>query len=260
MYDYLIDTHTHLFSEEFKDDISRVVGRAEAAGVKQFVLPAIDSGSFNDMMELAARHSNKCYPTIGLHPTSVNANYERELHFVKQQLEANSFVAIGEIGIDCYWSLEFIEQQRYVFREQLKLTIKYGLPIIIHSRNSFEEIFAIIQKFKGQLKGIFHSFSGTIEDYHTIKSLGDFKIGIGGVLTFKNSNLPELVKQIPINDIVLETDSPYLAPVPYRGKRNESAYVSIVAQKLSEVKGLDLAEVIDRTTKNALAVFRLKQS
>ncbi len=257
MYSYLIDTHTHLFAEEFSADIAEVIKRAEEAGVKQFILPAIDSESFEDMMQLAKRYPAKCYPTIGLHPTSVNADYEKELNFVEQQLKANTFVAIGEIGIDCYWSLEFIEQQRYIFREQLQLAIAYDLPIIIHSRNSFEEIFAIVQEFKGQLRGIFHSFSGTVEDYHTIKSLGNFKVGIGGVLTFKNSNLLKIVEHIPIEDIVLETDSPYLAPVPYRGKRNESAYLRLVAERLSELKDMTLETIMDKTTENAQSIFSL---
>lgn len=258
MYTYLIDTHTHLFSEEFREDIALVIERAEKVGVKKYILPAIDSTSYNEMMQLAKQYPAKCYPTIGLHPTSVKENYEEELSFVRERLRAEAFVAIGEIGIDCYWSLDFIEQQRYVFREQLKLAVEHNLPVIIHSRNSFEEIFAIVEEFKGRVKGVFHSFSGTIDDYFVIKDLGGFKIGIGGVLTFKNSSLSELVRQVPIADIVLETDSPYLTPVPYRGKRNESAYLTLVAQRLAEVKGLNLSEVTDKTTANALSVFQLK--
>lgn len=257
MYDYLIDTHTHLFAEEFSADIEEVINRAEEAGVKQLILPAIDSHSFEDMMQLAKRYPTKCHPTIGLHPTSVNAEYKKELDFMEQQLKVNSFVAIGEIGIDCYWSLEFIEQQRYVFRKQLELAIEYDLPIIIHSRDSFEEIFTIVREHKGRLKGVFHSFSGTVEDYHTIKSLGDFKVGIGGVLTFKNSGLPQIVEYIPVEDIVLETDSPYLAPVPYRGKRNESAYLRLVAERLAELKNQTLESVIEKTTENARSIFLL---
>lgn len=257
MYNYLIDTHTHLFSEDFTDDVAEAIKRADDAGVKKFILPAIDSGTFESMMALSKRFLNQCFPTVGLHPTSVKNDYEKELDFVKQQLKQQSFVAVGEVGIDCYWSLEFIEQQRYVFREQLRLAVEYNLPIIIHSRNSFSEIFTILEEFKGQLKGIFHSFSGTIDDYYTVKKLGCFKVGIGGVLTFKNSTLPELVKQISIEDIVLETDSPYLAPAPYRGKRNESAYIPIIASRLAELKGLDISEVIDKTTQNALAIFTL---
>ena len=257
MYHYLVDTHTHLFAKEFSDDIADVMVRAEEAGVKQLILPAIDSGSFDDMMLLAKRYPSKCYPTIGLHPTSVNADYKSELNFVEQQLKSNTFVAVGEIGIDCYWSLEFIEQQRYAFRKQLQLAVTYNLPVIIHSRNSFEEIFAIVQDFKGQLKGIFHSFSGSIEDYHAIKSLGHFKVGIGGVLTFKNTNLPEVVRRIPIEDIVLETDSPYLAPVPYRGKRNESAYIRLTANCLAGIKKLPIEAIINKTTENAHLIFSL---
>lgn len=258
MYDFLVDTHTHLFAKEFANDIDQVIRRAEDAKVKYFILPAIDSSEFDAMMLLAKRFPLQCFPTIGLHPTSVRKNYEKELDFVKQQLNSDLFVGIGEIGIDCYWSLEFIEQQRYVFREQLRLAAECGLPVIIHSRNSFNEIFPIVRELKGQLKGIFHSFSGTLEDYHVIKDLGGFKLGVGGVLTFKNSNLPGLVKQIPIDDIVLETDSPYLTPAPHRGKRNESVYVVLVAERLAEIKNMDIAEVVDRTTRNALSVFSLK--
>lgn len=257
MYNYLIDTHTHLFAEEFTEDIAEVVKRADEANVKQFILPAIDSSSFEDMMLLVKRYPAKCYPTIGLHPTSVKDDYKKELEFVKEQLKVNSFVAIGEIGIDCYWSLEYIEQQRYTFREQLKLAIEYDLPIIIHSRNSFDEIFTIVREFKGELNGIFHSFSGTLEDYYTIKELGNFKIGIGGVLTFKNAGLSKIVEQIPLEDIVLETDSPYLTPVPYRGKRNESAYVLLVARCLADLKNVSLEVVTDKTTENALSIFSL---
>lgn len=257
MYNYLIDTHTHLFAEEFTADIAAVIQRAEDASVRQFILPAIDSTSFKDMMELAERYPTKCFPTIGLHPTSVKGDYEKELEFVKEQLKAHAFVAIGEIGIDCYWSLEYIEQQRHVFREQLRLAVEYDLPIIIHSRNSFDEIFAIVQEFKGQLKGVFHSFSGTIEDYHTIKELGNFRIGIGGVLTFKNSGLHKIVEQIPLEDIVLETDSPYLTPVPYRGKRNESAYLLLVARRLADMKNVPLEVVMSKTTENARSIFTL---
>lgn len=258
MYSYLIDTHTHLFSEEFTADINQVIERAEAAGVKRFILPAIDTSSFDSMMSLAKQFPTKCFPTIGLHPTSVKESYEEELDFVKLQLKSHPFVAIGEIGIDCYWSLDFIEQQRYAFREQLKLAVTYDLPIIIHSRDSFSEIFAVIEEFRGMLKGVFHSFSGTIEDYHTVKSLGSFKIGIGGVLTFKNAKLAELVKHIPVEDIVLETDSPYLTPVPYRGKRNESAYVALVARRLAEIKDMKMEDIVSVTTKNALSIFSLE--
>ncbi len=258
MQSYFIDTHTHLFSEEFNADIDAVITNAQKAGVQQLILPAIDSSTFEAMMLLAEKFPTSCFPTIGLHPTSVKDNYEEELAFVKSKISSYPFVAIGEIGIDCYWSMEHIEQQRYVFREQLSMAVKHKLPVIIHARESFDEIFAILQDFEGKgLKGIFHGFSGTISDYLTINRFTGFKLGIGGVLTFKNAQLAKLVKDIDIADIVLETDAPYLTPAPYRGKRNESAYIPLIAQKLAEVKGITIDEVAEITTNNAKEVFIL---
>ena len=258
MHSYFIDTHTHLFSEEFSDDIDEVIRQAEEAAVKRFILPAIDSSTYSAMMGVANRFPHSCFSAIGLHPTSVGKTYKEELNFVRERLTQEQFIAIGEVGMDCYWSTEFIEQQRYVFKEQLQLALAYQLPVIIHSRESFREIMNILNDFKGKgLTGVFHSFSGGLDDYEEVKSFGGFKVGIGGVLTFKNSHLPEVVKGMELADIVLETDSPYLAPVPYRGKRNQSAYIPLVAQRLAEVKGLALTEVMNTTTQNAVQLFKL---
>lgn len=256
MYSYFIDTHAHLSVSDFAEDIDLVIQRALQSNVKRFILPSTDREYFEPLLALANRYPTMCYPTVGLHPTSVKEDYRAELDFVKQQLERHTFVAIGEIGIDCYWSTDFINEQLVAFEQQLEWAVAYRLPVIIHSRESYQYIFPVLEKFENKgLSGVFHCFSGTVSDYHTIKSLGDFKVGIGGVLTFKKSPLPQVVSEVDINDIVLETDAPYLAPTPYRGKRNESAYIPIIAQRLAEVKGVTLDEIADITTKNALQLF-----
>jgi TatD DNase family protein len=228
------------------------------AGVERFILPDIEKASFQAMMKLAEEYPSICLPTIGLHPTSVNAtNYEDELEFVRTNISRYKFVAVGEIGIDCYWTMDYLEQQRIVFEQQLHIAAEHSLPVIIHARNSFHEIFAVLDKLAFlNIHGVFHSFSGTYTDYEKIASYKNFKIGIGGILSFKNGGIAGVVKDIPLGDIVLETDSPYLAPVPYRGKRNESAYIQLVAHKIAEIKGVDVDTVARHTTDNAQELFK----
>ena len=253
-----IDTHTHLYSEEFLQDQAEVIQRARNAGVQQFVLPAIDKESFSAMMQLVEKYPDICYPCIGLHPTSVKANWKEELDFVEEKLrESKSFVSIGEIGIDCYWSKEFLEEQKIVFETQLRWAAQYDLPVIIHARNSFHEIFAILDKLKHlSFRGVFHAFSGSSETYSHIRRHSGLKIGIGGVVTFKNAGLATVLKNADLGDLVLETDAPWLTPQPHRGQRNESSYITFVAQKIAEVKEMDVEKIAEITTYNARQLFR----
>jgi TatD DNase family protein len=254
----MIDTHTHLYSEEFDADRNEVIKRAIENGVSQLVVPSTDMNDFDAMMNLCNSYPHICFPAVGLHPVSVKQDYVNELAFVEKQLGASKFVAVGEIGIDCYWSMDYIVQQRDAFEKQIIMAQQRSLPIIIHARNSFDEIFSILDRIHtSNTKGIFHGFSGTCEDYLKIKNYGTFKIGIGGVITFKNSKLSQILDIIPISDIMLETDAPYLTPHPYRGKRNESSYIPIIARKIAEIKNLSVEEVDEITSENAKLLFRL---
>lgn len=251
----LIDTHTHLYSEEFDDDRTEMIQRAVDAGVKRFYIPAIDSSYTQRMMDLEKNYQN-IYLMMGLHPTSVKPEtYEQELKQVKEWLDKRDFWAVGEIGIDLYWDQSTLKEQQLAFKTQIGWAKEKGLPIVIHCRNSFDEIFEVLETEKdNRLFGIFHCFTGTKEQAE--RAIGfNMKLGIGGVLTFKNGKIDQFLNQIPIENIVLETDSPYLSPVPYRGKRNESAYVSLVAKKLAEVYQLPEQQIIEITGKNALSVF-----
>jgi TatD DNase family protein len=254
----MIDTHTHLYSGEFDTDRDETIKRAIENGVVQLVIPSTDMSDFDAMMKLCIDYPKICFPAVGLHPTSVRNDYENELDFVKKQLDANRFVAVGEIGIDCYWSVDYIVQQRDAFERQVKLAERHNLPIIIHARDSFAEIFSILDRiYNSNIKGVFHGFSGSREDYLKIREYGAFKIGIGGVITFKNSKLLQVLEIIPITDIVLETDAPYLTPHPYRGKRNESSYIPLIAQKIAELKNISIEEVDRITSENAKEMFNI---
>jgi len=254
----LIDTHTHLFLEEFNDDRGQIIKEAQGKGINRFFLPNIDSGSIDSVMKLSKEFPGICYPMIGLHPTSVKENYIEELDLVVEYLKNDKFYGIGETGIDLYWDKTFITQQEEAFRFQIELAKQNALPIIIHVRDSFDEVFEIVDKLNGNnLNGIFHCFSGNYEQAQKIIGYGGFKLGIGGVVTFKNSGLAEIVSKIGLEHLVLETDSPYLAPVPYRGKRNKSSYLIEIATKIAEVKGISIEEVAMRTTENAKEVFKL---
>jgi TatD DNase family protein len=254
----MIDTHAHLYSQEFDTDRDEVIQRAVAGGVSRLIIPSTEISDFDAMMKLCSDYPKICFPATGLHPVSVGEDYENELAFVEKQLDAYKFVAVGEIGIDCYWSMDYIAQQRDAFEKQVKLAQQHNLPIIIHARNSFAEIFSILDRIHTpNTRGIFHGFSGTRDDYLKIREYSTFKIGIGGVITFKNSTLPQLMDLIPITEITLETDAPYLTPHPYRGKRNESSYIPIIAQKIAELKNLSVEEVDEITSENAESLFKI---
>ncbi|MCC7333081.1 MAG: TatD family hydrolase [Flavobacteriales bacterium] len=254
----LVDTHTHLYSEQFDEDRSEVVKRAIELGVKKMFLPNIDRTSVSGMLALQNQFPENCFAMMGLHPTSVNENFQEELKFIKEQLESSDFCAIGEIGIDLYWDKSFLQQQQDAFRIQIDWAKQKNLPIVIHCRDSFDEIFEILdEKNDESLSGIFHCFTGNLVQAQKILNYGKFKLGIGGVVTYKNSTLGEVLKQVDSSHIVLETDSPYLAPVPHRGKRNESCYITHVAQKLSEIYETSIEDIANITTQNALEVFRI---
>jgi len=251
----LIDTHTHLYLKQFNEDIDEVVSRALAVGVNRFYMPSLNSSYNKGMLQLMSRYPKNIFCMIGLHPCYVDEGYKNELDFVRDEIQRNKYYAIGEIGIDLYHEKKFLKQQIISFEEQINLAITYDLPIVIHCRESFNEIYDVLKNFKStNLKGIFHCFSGTIEQANKIIDL-NFSLGIGGVVTFKNGKISEFLNQIPIEKIVLETDSPYLAPVPYRGKRNESSYIEFVAKKISEIYDVNLDYVSKVTDKNALDIF-----
>lgn len=250
-----IDTHTHLYSEEFKADRTATISEAIAKGVNTFYLPNIDSESIEGMLQLEKEFPAICLPMMGLHPCSVKENYKEELALIKQWIDKRRFSAIGEIGIDLYWDKTFIKEQEYTFRQQIDWALEFNYTISIHCRNAFDEIYAILTSYHKLPKSIFHCFSGNAEQAQQIIALKNFKLGIGGVVTFKNSGLDKVVEQTDLEHLVLETDAPYLAPVPYRGKRNESAYIPLIAEKIASIKGISIEEVAAVTTKNALEIF-----
>ena len=253
----IIDTHTHLYLKQFDEDIDLVINRSKEIGVKKFIFPAIDSSHFNDMHILKNKYPNNIYLMSGLHPTDVKENFKNELDFVVNSLKKYDYVAIGEIGIDLYWDKAHLKQQQEAFTFQIRLAIKHDFPIVIHCREAFDEIFEILDKENCEkLRGVFHCFTGTLEQAKRAIDLG-FVLGIGGVVTFKNGGIDKFLNQIDLKHIVLETDAPYLAPVPFRGKRNESSYIIHVIEKLSEIYGLSKEEIADITTKNAEKVFAL---
>lgn len=250
-----IDTHSHLYDEAFMEDSDCAVERAVEAGVRKMVLPDIDSQTREDMFRLADRHPGVLFPCLGLHPTSVGADWEDRLAELEGFADRKIY-AIGEIGMDCYWSREFVEQQQNAFRLQLEMASRMSLPVIIHSRDATDLIIKTLQECRHlDLRGVLHAFSGSIETYREIQKLGDWYIGIGGVLTYKKASIAETVKEIPLDRILLETDSPYLTPVPHRGKRNESAYIPHIAQKLARQLDKDIEEVAAITTQNAKKLF-----
>ncbi len=253
----LIDTHIHLYDKIFNPDFDLVIERAKEVGISKVVLPGIDSTYHKQMINTANALKDFAYVCTGLHPTSVKENWKEELNFVlKEATPSNNYVAIGEIGIDAYWSKEFINEQKIVFEEQLKAASNIGLPVIIHSRDATAIILESLQKHKYlNLKGVFHAFSGSYETYNEILKLGNFMVGIGGVVTFKNSNLQEVVEKIDLNNIILETDAPWLTPAPYRGKRNEPAYLELIATKIAQIKNISVEEVASVTTENAKKLF-----
>lgn len=251
----ITDTHTHLYSDEFREDREEMISRAKESGVNRFFIPAIDSAHTQSMYELEAKYPDNIFLMMGLHPTYVKENYLEELAHVESELARRKFYAVGEIGIDLFWDKSTLEIQKIAFRRQIQLAKQYKLPINIHCREAFDEIFEVLENERSaDLFGIFHCFTGTYQQALQAVSL-NMKLGIGGVVTFKNGKIDQFLHQIDIKNIVLETDSPYLAPVPYRGKRNESSYIVNVVNKLAEIYGLSPEAVAEITTENSKAVF-----
>lgn len=253
----LVDTHTHLYSSQFESDIEEVINRAIENGVERMLLPNIDSSSTEALWKVVNAHPKNCFPMMGLHPCSVDASYIKELKHVEEELATGRYIAVGEIGIDLYWDKTYLKEQITAFEQQMEWAKELNLPVAIHCRESFNEIFASVEKVQdGRLHGVLHCFTGNADQAQKCIDLG-LHLGLGGVLTFKKSGVDEAIKDIPMERLVLETDSPYLAPTPYRGKRNESGYTKLVAEKLAEVKGLSLEEVAAITTQNAERLFNL---
>ena len=254
-----IDTHTHLFASEFKDDIDIVVKNAINGGVSKMLLPNIDSSTTNNMLQLCNKYPQHCFPMIGLHPCSVKKdNIEKEILHVEEMLTKNNFIAIGEIGLDLYWDKSTLSYQKVAFESQIKLAKKYQLPIVIHVRDSFNEAIEIVEKLNNEnLSGVFHCFTGNIQEAERIINLENFYLGIGGVVTFKNGGINNIINQISLDNIILETDSPYLTPTPLRGKRNESKFLINIAQKMSEIYEIDINEIANKTSSNAKNLFKI---
>ncbi|MCX6321911.1 MAG: TatD family hydrolase [Bacteroidia bacterium] len=253
----LIDTHTHLYLPEFDTDRDEVVNRAVGSSVVKMLMPNIDFQSVNLMLSAESRYPGICYSMIGLHPTSVKEDYLSQLDKLENLFTKHKFIALGEIGIDLYWDKTFLKEQLIAFRRQIAFAIDNGLPVVVHSRDSFHEVFLVLDEFKGKrLKGVLHAFTGNIKDAEKALDMG-FKLGIGGIVTFKNSGLDKIVKEIGPENLILETDSPYLAPAPHRGKRNESSYICIINKKLAEIFGICKEEVASITFANSTGLFNL---
>ena len=257
----MIDTHSHIFSEEFKEDLSEVIARAKEIGVEKIFMPNIDDTSVEDMLNVCQAYPDYCFPMIGFHPTSVegpDAIYKvREMK--KHLVEGHPYIAVGEVGLDLYWDKTWLKEQQQILEEQIQWALEWKLPLVIHCREAFPELFQVLEPYKHtELTGVFHSFTGTVDEARELMDYSRFMIGINGVVTFKKSTLPEVLQEVPLTKLVLETDSPYLAPVPFRGKRNETSYVKRVAVKLAELYGMEIGEVERQTTENALKVFKIR--
>ncbi|MFD1094329.1 TatD family hydrolase [Salegentibacter chungangensis] len=251
----ITDTHIHLYSEDFDADRDELIQTAVNSGVQRFFIPAIDSEYTQRMYELEGNYPDRMFLMTGLHPTHVKENYKEELAHVESQLEKRDFYAIGEIGIDLYWDKSTLEIQKDAFRKQIRLAKKHKLPIVIHCRNAFDEVFEVLESEKGDdLFGIFHCFTGTLEQAKQALSY-NMKLGIGGVVTFKNGKIDKFMDQLPLEELVLETDGPYLSPAPYRGKRNEPVYILKVAEKLADIYGKSVEEIADVTTRTSKDIF-----
>ena len=254
-----IDTHTHLFASEFDNDIDIVIKNALDNGISKMLLPNIDSTTTKKMLQLCDNYPNNCYPMIGLHPCSVKKdNLEKEISHVEQMLSQNKFIAVGEIGLDLYWDKSTLDLQKIAFESQIELAKKYQLPIVIHVRDSFDEAIEIVERLNDyNLSGVFHCFTGNLEEAQRIINLKNFYLGIGGVVTFKNGGINKIINQVSLDRIILETDSPYLSPTPFRGTRNESKYLLNIAHKMAELYNVDLKDIAKKTTKNAIDLFHL---
>jgi len=248
----MIDTHSHIYDEAFESDRAEMIERAKNVGVKKIILPNVDSRSLPKMLKLTNEYPDYCYAAIGLHPTSVQDDYKSELELVKSELEQRKYIAVGEIGIDLYWDKTFYKEQVVAFQQQIEWALEYKLPIIVHVRDSFRETMEALKPFHGKgLKGVFHSFTGNIDEANEILEFGGFMLGINGIATFKNSTLDETLRQVSLDNIILETDAPYLTPMPFRGKRNESSYLKYICEKLAEIYNVDFDEIDRITTRNA---------
>lgn len=255
----MIDTHSHIYAEEFDTDLDEVIQRAKDSGLTHLIMPNVDSKSLPRMLSVEARHPDFCSSAIGLHPTSVGACYQSELDLIKSELERRKYIAIGEIGLDLYWDKTNLKEQIHCFQTQLQWALDYQLPVIIHVRDAFNETMTALKPFRNKgLVGIFHSFTGTIEQASEILAFGGFKLGINGIVTFKNSDLAEVLADISIINLVLETDSPYLSPVPHRGKRNESSYLMLIAEKVSKIYSLHRDEVMIICVENSRNIFNIR--
>jgi len=254
----LIDTHSHIYAEEFDADLDEVIQRAKDSGLTHLIMPNVDSESLPRMLAVEGRYPGFCLSAIGVHPTSVGANYQSELDIVKAELERRSYMAIGEIGLDLYWDKTYLNEQIHCFQTQLQWALDYDLPVIIHIREAFAETMEAMQPFKNKgLRGVFHSFTGTLEQGLELIRFGEFMLGINGIVTFKNAGLAQVLPHIPLENIVLETDSPYLAPVPHRGKRNESSFLTLIGQKLTEIYGDNQVEILAICDKNSRKLFNI---
>jgi TatD DNase family protein len=251
----MIDTHTHLYAQEFNADRATLIQKAINNGITKFYLPNIDSTSIDVMHQLETEFPQNCFAMMGLHPCSVNASVEEELAIVKDWLAKRKYKAIGEIGIDLYWDKTFLKEQQYAFKKQIDWALEFNYPIVIHCREAFDEIYMILSSYDKLPKAIFHCFSGNLEQANKIIALKNFKLGIGGVVTFKNAGMDKVVEQLSLEHLVLETDAPYLAPVPFRGKRNEPSYILEVAKKIAALKNVSMTEVSEITTKNSDFIF-----
>lgn len=255
----LVDTHTHLYLKQFSEDIDLVIEESVKLGVDKLLLPNISSETTYDMIKLCEKYPGNCFPMMGLHPCDIKSDtMEKELLHVEKMLQKEQFIAVGEIGLDLYWDKSTLEIQKQAFTFQIELAKKHKLPIVIHVRDSFAEAIEIVEKLNDEnLSGVFHCFTGSKEDAQRVIDLQNFYMGIGGVITFKNAGVDKIIKDIDLKHLILETDSPYLTPTPNRGKRNESKYIINIAEKLSEIKGVSLADIANITTKNASDLFKI---
>lgn len=257
----MIDTHSHLFVEEFNEDLPEVIRRAQEAGVTHVFMPNIDDTTVKDMLRVCADYPGYCYPMLGFHPTSVDGDVMHKVRQMKERLvQGHPYIAIGEVGLDLYWDKTWLKEQEAVLDEQIQWALEWDLPLVIHCREAFPELFRVLSPYKDTaLRGVFHSFTGTMDEAAELMTYPHFMIGVNGVVTFKKSTLPEVLKEVPLERLVLETDSPYLAPVPFRGKRNEPAYVGRVAARLAELYGTEIGSVERKTAENALKVFKIRE-
>lgn len=254
---YLIDSHAHIYSDKFENDFSGMLDNCRREGIQKICMPNIDHTSIEQMLAIESEYPEMCFPMMGIHPSSVKGDFQKELAVVEGWLSKREFIAVGEIGLDLYWDKTFIHQQKEAFRVQIDWAKKYEVPIVIHCRDAFEETISIVEeRIDDSLKGVFHCFTGTLEEAQRIIDLG-FYLGIGGVATFKNGGLDKVIPHLELDHLLLETDSPYLSPAPYRGKRNEPAYLKIIAHKVAELMDRPIEEVASITSRNTATLFKL---